>query len=74
MSNKKGVNFPLSHLKDIFTENCFLGFVSYSKEREMYRNLNSCYAKWIVKKNPAEYINILSKLNIVPKKTFKAQN
>lgn len=67
---KKGVNYPLSHLKDIFTENCFLGTVSYSAEREMYRNLNSCYAKWIVKKNPAEYINILSKLNIIPRRTL----
>ena len=67
---KKGVNYPLSHLKDIFTENCFLGTVSYSAEREMYRNLNSCYAKWIFKKNPSEYINILFKLNIIPQRTL----
>ena len=67
---KKGIHYPVSYLKDIFTQNGFLGALSYTREREMFRNLNSFYAKWAFRKTPEEYIAILSKFNIVPKKTF----
>lgn len=68
---KNGINYPVHHLKDIFTENYFLGVISYAAERELYRNLNSCYARWIYRKNPSEYINILSKFNILPERQIR---
>lgn len=67
---KDNVHYPISYLKEIFSGNGFLGTISYTKQRELYRNLNTCYARWVFRKNPGEYIDILSKFNIVPKRTF----
>lgn len=68
---KKGINLPVSCLKSVFTGDSFLGVVNYSREREVYRNLNSFYVKWAFRKNPAEYVDILSKFNIIPGRTFR---
>lgn len=65
---KGNVHYPVSYLKEIFSGSGFLGIISYSRHRELYRNLNACFARWAIRKNPGEYVDILSKFNIVPKR------
>lgn len=70
---KDNVHYPVSYLKEIFSGSGFLGTIAYTKQRELYRNLNACYARWAFRKNPGEYIDILSKFNIVPKRTVSGK-
>lgn len=57
-------------LKEHLSKECYIGKVSYSTERERCRNLNMSYAGWMDAANTAEYTDILSYFNIVPKRTF----
>jgi cellulose biosynthesis protein BcsQ len=65
---KENVHYPIIYLKEIFSGNGFLGTLTWSSQRELYRNLNASYARWAVRKKPDEYISILSKFNIVPQR------
>lgn len=66
---KKGVNYPVNYLKNIYYPDCLLGVVSYCEEREYYRNLDRSYASKMAEGDTGEYIRILSRLNIVPEKS-----
>ncbi|PNT91468.1 serine/threonine protein kinase [Clostridium thermosuccinogenes] len=59
--------------KDIMnelTEGNYIGWVSCSQKRQVYRNMRPTYAKNMDKKIRNEYIHILSRFNIVPRRTL----
>lgn len=67
---KKDVNLPQNVLSGFFGGNKHIGSISYQVDREKHRNINSFYAKIALEKQSLEYLNILSHLNIIPKRTL----
>ncbi len=67
---KKGISLPESYLKEVFSKRSYIGRVSYCREREIYRNLESFFAKWLFRKAPEEYMDILSCFGILPKRAL----
>jgi len=69
---KKGINLPFNILQRVLGGNSYIGYVNYDSERERQRNLeNSIYAKQAYTRHSEEYTALLSRLNIIPVKTFK---
>lgn len=52
------------------TGGSYIGNIRYSEKRRRYRNLKVPFAKNMDKKMVSDYINVLSKFNIIPKKKF----
>ena len=69
---KKGVNLPLNYLRHVLSEDCYMGCISYSREREIYRNTGSSYCSRLAAEGAEEYLRLLSRFNIVVR-TYKGQ-
>lgn len=52
------------------TENNFLGYISYSKKREAYRNLKIPYVRRLKLNEKEEYKDVLAYFNISSRRTF----
>lgn len=65
---------PSIHLgKDILnelTEGSFIGAIGCSERRQAYRNLKAIYARNMERKIRSDYIRILARFNIVPRRTI----
>ncbi len=63
---KKNVSPSIGDIKNEVGHQKYLGHISYQPERENLRNYNVSFAEEMQKRYIDEYVNILSKFNIVP--------
>lgn len=67
---KKEIHLPEHVCKQFFGVGSFLGTINYDQQREECRNLDSYYAKIVLKFQSQEYQQILQQLDIMPKPTL----
>ncbi len=70
---KKDINLSAGFFKNFFGQDCCIGCVSYSRDREICRNSGTVFAKSLVHKYPDEYREILSCFGIFPRPGFRAR-
>jgi serine/threonine protein kinase len=70
---RAGINPVLSDIKNKIGTEHYAGCVSYDPNREIYRNMQSAFAKRMSAKGINEYLAILERFSIIPKRTLKSR-